>query len=431
MLRKKPRSFMIDEVPANLNEDPSDNIQEDESEQESIESTFDAKAPVEDKKPQDRNSEKAQKESDESTEAPVTNKKTRSHQVDKKPDNLTVPTEVNLSSFQEDLNVTREILAHMGLKLKTTESSDNNVVKDEPVEEREVPPNDGVLPDFVKEEINFVDNLAHPDPEVVKEPDDLEEKTFDYEPLKEDYESEVLVETVKLEQFVEVAFEKEADEATTNSETVKVRTTEVPSVFPFDPGEVYENVEVKSNATTNSPNDDRNITEVDIETDDMKDNDDEEFFLCSSYFLSADFGNIEIKDNNSDETALIEKEPIEFEKKVRKSIVNETFDSKSIMDRATKQQDFYHQIQVSIKMLLKKRKMLWKTFQLMMTISVVVNTIMEARCFPDVDLEERSLATDDELLTDEETSKHDVPQEVNKQETFPFDPAITFTTKLC
>ena len=67
-----------DEVPANLNEDPSDNIQEDESEQESIESTFDAKAPVEDKKPKDRNPKNVQKESDESTEAPVKKEKTRS-----------------------------------------------------------------------------------------------------------------------------------------------------------------------------------------------------------------------------------------------------------------------------------------------------------------------------------------------------------------
>ena len=45
--------------------------------------------------------------------------------------------------------------------------------------------------------------------------------------------SDANVETEKLEQFLA----KEGDEATTGSENVKQMTIEVPSVFPFDPGE--------------------------------------------------------------------------------------------------------------------------------------------------------------------------------------------------
>ena len=92
------------------------------------------------------------------------------------------------------------------------------------------------------------------------------------------------------------------------------------------------------------------IIEVKLNPDAKKTND-EEFFLCSR---SDDFCQLKMKKNTSDGTDLIEKEPIEDEKKVKKSIVDETFDSKSIMDRATKQQKFLHQIQVRFQILLKK-----------------------------------------------------------------------------
>ena len=223
-----------DKVPANLNEDPSDNIQEDESEQESIESTFDAKAPVEDKKPKDRNPENVQKESDESTEAPVKKEKTRSpetlkvdvdvvykpvvkepeksalevHEQKAIPVNETVDNDdtplngshyvknvafdnqpLALSSFQEDLEVTRKILTLNGFHFKTKKSSGINSVEDETgvddtfVEKHEVPTDDSTRPN---------DSL----------PADPAVKTFDYEPMNEDNESEVDVEKEKPKQIV-------------------------------------------------------------------------------------------------------------------------------------------------------------------------------------------------------------------------------------
>ena len=82
-------------------------------------------------------------------------------------------------------------------------------------------------------------------------PADPTVKTFDYKTMNDDNESEVDVEKEKPKQIVAAAFEKEVNEATTVSETVKQQTTDVLSVFPFDPGELSEK-EVKADATTKS-----------------------------------------------------------------------------------------------------------------------------------------------------------------------------------
>ena len=116
------------------------------------------------------------------------------------------------------------------------------------------------------------DDISRPDDSL---PADLEEKTFDYKPLKEDYESEVLVEIMKLEQFVKVAFEKDDDAAITHSVNVKQKTIGVPSVFPFDPGEITEKEGVKADVTSKVSDEDRKMILVEHKTEAKKKGKDE------------------------------------------------------------------------------------------------------------------------------------------------------------
>ena len=167
---------------------------------------------------------------------------------DKKPDNLAEPPEAKLSGFQEDIIITKKIFAHMGLKVKTSESSDKNVVNDEAiidavVVENEVPPNDddGVLPDqekdLVKEETNFVDNLAPPDQEGVKELND----EAPLEPIDDEIDVEYNTLTKNDDQ------ENSPVEETSKFENVEVtqKLTEIEEPednAPLEPVDVAENI---------------------------------------------------------------------------------------------------------------------------------------------------------------------------------------------